>query len=96
MLNCSNIAEHGRYNYLVRPTRKRKFEGKTPEELLAERNEYLKLNIDLAKTMEKMTKDWGELEEIKEKYHEQNRTLAELFDKGIIDGDGQINPEFMS
>ena len=45
--------------------------------------------------MEKMRKDWGELEEIKEKYNEQNRTLVELFDKGIID-DGQINEEFMS
>ena len=46
--------------------------------------------------MEKMLKDWGELEEIKEKYHEQNTILAELFNKGIIDGDGQINEELMS
>ena len=79
-----------------RPTRKRKFEGKIPEELYTERIEYLKLNINLAKTMEKMRKDRGELEEIKEKYHEQNKTLAELFNKGIIDGDGEINEEFMS
>ena len=75
------MAEHGRYSYLIRPTRKRKFEGKNPEELLAERNEYLKLNIDLAKTMEKMRKDWGELEEIKEKYHEQNKTLPLIMKK---------------
>ena len=85
-----HIDEHGRSHYLLRNPRKRKYDGKLPEELLSERNDYLKKVVEQGKTIEKMNKDLEDYTELKEIYEQQNETFHELFDKGIIDRNGKI------
>ena len=83
------LDEHGRSHYLLRNHRKRKYDGKLLEELLSERNDYLKKSVEQGKTTEKMYKDLEDYSELKI-YYQQNETFNELFDKEIIDHNGKI------
>ena len=86
----SSLDEHCRSHYLVRSARKRKYEGKTEEELLEENKDHTKTNKELLKTIRDMKRELEHYNEVKEKIKDQNKTLATLFDKGIINDAGQI------
>ena len=75
---------------MLRNSRKRKYDGKVPEELLSERNEYLKKVVEQGKIMESMRRNLEDYEELKESYEQQTETFHELFEKGIIDRNGKI------
>ena len=75
---------------MLRNPRKRKYDGKVPEELLSERNEYLKKVVEQGKIMESMRRNLEDYEELKESYEQQTETFHELFEKGIIDRNGKI------
>ena len=75
---------------MLRNPRKRKYDGKVPEELLSERNEYLKKVVEQGKKMESMRRNLEDYEELKESYEQQTETFHELFEKGIIDRNGKI------
>ena len=75
---------------MLRNPRKRKYDGKVLEELLSERNEYLKKVVEQGKIMESMRRNLEDYEELKESYEQQTETFHELFEKGIIDRNGKI------
>ena len=75
---------------MLRNPRKRKYDGKVPEELLSERNEYLKKVVEQGKIIESMRRNLEDYEELKESYEQQTETFHELFEKGIIDRNGKI------
>ena len=75
-------------HYLVRPTRKRNYEGKTVDEIQEENKEHSKINKELSNTIRIMRMELGALSEIKEKYEDQRKALAVLFERGYINEDG--------
>ena len=75
---------------MIRPSRKRKFEGKTAEQLLEENEDFKKENNQLIATINNMKYDIQDYDRLKVEYEEQNKILAELFDEGVIDGEGNI------
>ena len=62
------INEHRKSHYLLSSPCKRKYDGRFSEELLLERNDYLKKIVEQDKTIEKMQKDIENNSELKEIY----------------------------
>ena len=82
------IGENGWSNFLLRPARKRKFEGRTVGQIMEENKDYKEENDRLANTISNMKLDIEDYDRLKVEYKEQNKKLAELFDNGIIDASG--------
>ena len=74
----------------MRSARERKYEGKTTEELLEENKDLTKTYKELLNTIRVMRKELEQYNEIKDKFEDQNRTFSVLYEKGIINEDGQL------
>ena len=63
------------------PSRKRKYAGKTIEEIQEENKELTKANKELKYTIQSLE----EFDELKDSLSKQNKTFGVLFDRGYID-----------
>ena len=58
--------------------------------MLEENKDYKKENDRLIETINNMKYDIEDYDRLKVEYEEQNKRLAELFDEGVIDAEGNI------
>ena len=58
--------------------------------MLEKNKDHTKTNKELSNTIRVMKRGLAHYNEVNEKINDQNKTLAVLFDKGIINDAGQI------
>ena len=62
------LGEKGRSNFMIRPSRKRNYKGKTAEQMLEENKDYKKENDRLIETINNMKYDIEDYDRLKVEY----------------------------